>query len=126
MSNVNGIVVAIHIGPESGGPLAPVESVRAVAGEGLEGDRYFTGRGTFSAEERETDEHVTLIEAESIENFNAEYGASLTPIDTRRNIVTRGIPLNDLVGREFSIGDVRLYGHRLCEPCAHLAKLTDG
>lgn len=100
------------------------ERVRAVAGRGLEGDRYFSGIGTFSPQLQKPDFEITLIEKENIERYVAETGRAFTAQDARRNIVTGGIPLNDLVGREFSLGTVRLKAIRLCEPCNHLAKQT--
>lgn len=100
--------------------MLSVAEVRAVAGKGLAGDRYFNQPG----KRLEGDREVTLIEMEAIENFEREYGVKFQPQESRRNIVTRGVPLNDLVGREFQIGETRLRGLRLCEPCTHLARLS--
>jgi len=95
------------------------------AGQGIEGDRYFFGNGTFSEKLNGLpDREVTLIEAEEIDRFNAQQGLSLNYGDMRRNIITRGIRLNDLVDRQFRIGAVEFRGIRLCEPCAHLAELV--
>jgi MOSC domain-containing protein YiiM len=116
-------VTAILISAAPAGPVQAVEIARAIAGRGLEGDRYAAGQGTFS-DKPGTGRQVTLIEAEAIEAYEAESGESLTPAEARRNIVTRGVRLNDLVGREFMIGDVRVLGCRLCEPCTHLERLT--
>ena len=124
----NGVVVSLHIAPVASEPPVSVNEVRAVPGRGLEGDRYFKRTGTYSdkpgpggaAPARE----VTLIEIEAIEALDREAGIKLDPGDSRRNIVTRGVPLNHLVGREFHVGEVRLRGIRLCEPCAHLEQLT--
>ena len=98
--------------------------VRAVPGLGLEGDRYFSGTGTFSPHPRKPDFEVTLIEQEKIAAFAAESGLPFTAALARRNLVTEGVDLNGFVGREFSIGAVRLFGMRLCEPCAYLAKVS--
>lgn len=103
--------------------MVSVERVRAVAGQGLEGDRYFTQTGTYSKKPR-PDREVTLIEVEAIEALAREYKIALEPGAARRNIVTRGVPLNHLVGREFRVGDVTVRGLRLCEPCAHLERLS--
>jgi MOSC domain-containing protein YiiM len=103
--------------------MVQVDSVRAVAGKGLEGDRYANGAGTYSGQPG-TGRQVTLIEAEAIESLAREYDVELDPAESRRNIVTRGLPLNHLVGREFRVGEVTLRGMRLCEPCGHLEKLT--
>jgi MOSC domain-containing protein YiiM len=101
----------------------PVPEVTAVAGRGLEGDRYFAGDGTFY-EERKEGQDLTLIEAEAIEGLAREHGIELGPGESRRNVVTRGIGLNELVGRRFRVGEVECVGQRLCDPCSHLQKLT--
>ncbi len=119
MASVEGIYVAA----EAEGETRPVESVRAVPGQGLEGDRYFAGCGTFF-EERKPGQDVTLIEAEALEALAAEHGVELAPGEARRNVVTRGIGLNDLVGRRFRVGEVECVGDRLCDPCSHLEKIT--
>ncbi len=99
-------------------------SGRAVAGRGLEGDRYFFGIGTFSPATQKPDYEVTLIESENIEAFIRTSGRAFSAFDARRNLVTLGIALNDLVAREFSVGAVRMKGVRLCESCNYLAKKT--
>ena len=99
-----------------------VEQATAHAGRGLEGDRYFDARGTFS-DPHATGNDLTLIEAEVLEQLTLPQ-AGLAPQDARRNVVTRGIDLNALVGRRFAIGAVTCVGRRLCEPCAHLQRLT--
>jgi MOSC domain-containing protein YiiM len=103
--------------------MESVREIRAQSGQGLEGDRYFKQAGTFS-KKGEPDREITLIEIEAIEALQNEKGVKLDPGASRRNIVTRGVPLNHLVGLEFSAGEVKLRGLRLCEPCSHLAKLT--
>lgn len=107
--------------------MEPRERVRAVPARGLEGDRYFAGNGAFSRRAvpgREVTE-VTLIEAEVIEHLQREHGLDVTGPDSRRNIVTRGIELNPLLGREFKVGNVRLRGASLCEPCVSLVPLPE-
>lgn len=121
---MEGTIIEINIAPEPSAPMQPIAEARAVPGRGIEGDRYYNGGGTFSGDTHEADSEVTLVEAEKIEAFNGEYGTSFLPAEMRRNIVTRGIELNDLAGREFTIGGVRFLGHGLCEPCAHLQKVT--
>src|SRR5262249_27253805 len=93
------------------------------AGRGLVGDRYFLKDGTFSAKDG-PDREVTLIESEALEGLAREYEITLAAAQSRRNLVTRGVPLNHLVGRTFTIGPVTLRGIRLCEPCDHLESLT--
>jgi len=102
--------------------MARVDAVRAVPGRGLEGDRYFERRGSWSDQDGPQRE-VTLVEAEALEALAAN-GIDVTLGDSRRNIVTRDVPLNHLVGSEFTVGDVRLRGVKLCEPCAHLERVS--
>jgi MOSC domain-containing protein YiiM len=120
----NGSVHSIHIVAVASEPTVSVEEVRAVEGKGLEGDRYFSGDGSWSKTPG-TGRQVTLIELETIEALERDYEMTIEPGQARRNIVTRRVALNHLVGREFSVGEVRLRGLRLNEPCNHLASLTD-
>jgi hypothetical protein len=106
-----GSVEAIWVAPAAGSPAASVEAVRALPGHGLEGDRHVTGDGTFPS--GLPGSALTLIEREVCDSFTP----ALAPDEHRRNVVTAGIDLNRLVGREFAIGDVRCRGMRLCEPC---------
>ena len=122
MSNAE--IINIFITSTGGAPLRAVETVNAIAGQGLEGDRYGSGNGTFSKSKTSASMQVTLIESEAIEGLEREYGIKLEAARSRRNLLTRGIALNHLVNREFSIGDVRIRGIKLCEPCGHLEKLT--
>src|SRR5436190_13633936 len=117
-----GQLVGIFVSPKAKVPTSSVQRARAVPGKGIEGDRYFTAEGTFS-KPREPDDQVTLIEEEAVAAVVVETGKPLTPGETRRNLVTRGVPLNHLVGKEFFVGSVRLKGHGLCEPCSHLENL---
>ena len=119
----NDAVVSIYIAPAARAPMTAVERARAVPGKGLTGDRYFSQSGTFSNKPG-PDREVTLIEIEAIEALKRDYKIELSPGDSRRNIITRGVPLNHLAGREFRVGGVKLRGLRLCEPCSHLEGLT--
>ena len=121
--NPAGTVVSLHIAPAGMAPMTSVEEVYAVSGKGLEGDRYFSRIGTFS-DQPGTGRDVTLIEVEAMAALRRDYQIELAPGESRRNIVTRGVPLNHLVGIEFAVGAVMLRGARLCEPCSHLEKLT--
>ncbi|MCH7579682.1 MAG: MOSC domain-containing protein [Chloroflexi bacterium] len=112
----DGTVVLISIARAGGDATASTDQVRAVAGRGLEGDRYFNNAGTFSNSPG-AGRAVTLIESEAIDAVARDCGCELDYKDTRRNIVTRGVALNDLIDREFRVGGVRLRGVRLCEPC---------
>lgn len=115
-------VEAIFITPKSAQPMQSVDSVEAVVAKGLKGDRKFCDS---SHPKKDTpDREVTLIEVEAIEGVNRDYALRIEPDETRRNILTRGVALNHLVGREFTIGPVRLRGLMLCEPCTHLEAMT--
>ena len=105
-------VVAIHLGAPRKPELWEVESVRAAAGKGLEGDRYFFADGA------EPGRALTLVEEECVEDVGLQPGA------TRRQLTTRGVRLNDLVGKRFRVGEVECYGVELCEPCTHLEGMT--
>jgi MOSC domain-containing protein YiiM len=105
----------IFIRPPGGNPTIEQRSVRVVAGAGIEGDRYFDAHD-------EPGQNVTFVEAEAIESFALEYGRPLDLSATGRNVVTRGVRLNELVGREFIIGSVRFRGVELCEPCLTLGE----
>jgi len=117
-----GIVESINIAPSANAPMVSVEEANAVPGKGLQGDRYFLRQGTFY--KPQPDRELTLIEAEAIEAFRADAKVDFGLGDSRRNVVTRGVPLNHLVGKEFWLGDVKVRGLKLCEPCSHLQKLT--
>jgi MOSC domain-containing protein YiiM len=123
---VNGRVEAIHIADAKGRTPRPVDRIEAVAGVGLSGDRYASGTGTFSrpVERRGSGRDLTLVEAEELEALALDFGIELAPGETRRNVTTRGIRLNELVGRRFRIGDTLCEGIRLCEPCTYLEGLT--
>jgi MOSC domain-containing protein YiiM len=119
-----GTLVGIYIAECAGGPMRAVQQAELVSGQGIAGDRYFAGRGKFSPAVQDESHQVTLIEIEQIERFNSANGMTFGAADLRRNLVTEGIGLNNLVGSEFAVGDVVLKGVRLCEPCEYLARLT--
>jgi len=105
-------VEAIHLGAERVPQLWTVQSVRALAGKGLEGDRHFHDEGAPPGQA------ITLVEAEEVEH------AGLQPGDTRRQVTVRGVRLNELIGKRFLVGSVECYGVELCEPCSHLEEMT--
>jgi MOSC domain-containing protein YiiM len=124
MTSTTGKIVAIVTTSEAGAPLQPVAQACLESGRGLVGDRYYQHSGTFSEKLKDgADWELTLIESEEIQRFNQSQGLALPAGSFRRNIVTSGIRLNDLVGRRFKVGSATLEGMRLCEPCAHLGKL---
>jgi len=112
------VVEAIHIARERAAPTEPVERIRAVAGRGLEGDRHFGEHEPGSGHD------LTLVAAESIEALGEGQGIVLEPGQTRRQITTRGVDVNALVGRRFTVGEVEAVGIELCEPCNHLQSMT--
>jgi MOSC domain-containing protein YiiM len=120
---VEGILEAIYITAKSGGPMQSVAQVHAFPGRGLEGDRYFLAPGA-SAKDNKADRQITLIEAEAVEALGQEQGIAVSAADIRRNLVLRGVQLNQLVSKRFKVGEVTLRGIRLCEPCQYLAKRT--
>ena len=118
-----GEVVSIHIAPDEGEPVVEVDQVRAIEGRGLEGDRYYIKSGKMSRKD-DPGREVTLIEAEAVGALARDYGVELTPGESRRNIMVRGVPLNHLRGVEFQVGEAVLRGVKLCEPCGYLEGLT--
>lgn len=116
-------VVALHIAAAAAAPMQSVTSAMALAGRGLQGDRYFNQIGTYS-DHPGTGRDVTLIESEALEALQRDYQIALDPALSRRNLTTRGVALNHWVGSEFRIGAAVLRGMRLCEPCLHLERLA--
>jgi MOSC domain-containing protein YiiM len=119
----SGTIAAIFVAPTAGAPMEARTSVAASTGVGLDGDRYATGAGRYSDTGRGPRD-VTLIEREAVDAVRAETGIDVLEIETRRNIVTEGVPLNHLVGRTFRVGEVLLRGVKLSEPCAYLEELV--
>ena len=103
--------------------MKSVEEVRAWPGRGLEGDRYSRKAGTYSDRDG-ADREITLIETEALDALLRDYGVALDPGETRRNVATRGVPLNHFVGRVFRVGEATARGLRLCEPCSHMERLA--
>jgi MOSC domain-containing protein YiiM len=118
-----GRIESIHIANTAEATMRGVAEITAIAGVGVEGDRYATRTGTFSAKHK-PGRQITLIEGEAIEALERDLGLKLAPGEARRNLVTRGVALNHLVGRDFTVGAARLRGHELCEPCNDLARMT--
>jgi MOSC domain-containing protein YiiM len=116
-----GRVVEINISPEYERLPEAVDRIAAVAGRGLEGDRYFLAEGE---PKPNRDRDLTLIATEALQALEAEHGIALSAAESRRNVATRGIDLNALEGRRFAVGEVECEGIELCEPCSHLQGLT--
>lgn len=117
-----GAVVSVHIGSVAGEPMMEVARAQAIEGTGLAGDRYAEGAGTYSRK-KGPDRQVTLIEIEAIEALARDLDIHLDAGQSRRNIVTRGVPLNHLVGADFQVGEARMRGVRLNEPCGYFENL---
>ena len=107
-------VVAIHVAPQRGGACVPLERGTLVPGRGIEGDHHHAQPSGVPASE------VTFIEAETVEAFNAATGLGVDAAGTRRNVLTRGVELNPLVGQRFVVGTAVLEGLEPCDPCATL------
>lgn len=119
----HGKVLGIYTAPARKEPMVAQQEVHVIPGKGIEGDRYFKGNATYS-DRPGPHRELTLIELESIDALEREYGYRLEPEKSRRNVLVSGVPLNHLIEREFTIGDVRLRGLLLCEPCANLAETS--
>jgi hypothetical protein len=121
----SGEVIGIYVATAKTAAMQSLAKTRAIAGKGLAGDRYAARAGTFTPRsDRLRGYDVTLIESEALASLALPDGGRLAPEESRRNLVTTGIDLNALVGREFRVGEVRAFGQRLCEPCVHLQRLT--
>jgi MOSC domain-containing protein YiiM len=105
----------IYIRPPSSKTQTEVDEIQVVAGAGIVGDRYFERQD-------EPGQNITFIEAEVIEAFLSAHGRPLDLSVTGRNVVTRGVRLNELVGKEFMVGGLRFHGVELCEPCLGLGQ----
>jgi MOSC domain-containing protein YiiM len=122
MAGWKGEVLAIHVTPEEDGDPAPVAEVRVLEGRGLEGDRYAALAET--KDDFEPKQQVTFIEQEALEALERDYGLRVTGAESRRNVLTRGAPLNHLIDRRFRVGDCEFVGRELCEPCGYLQSKT--
>jgi MOSC domain-containing protein YiiM len=115
-------VIALFIGPTENGPVTQVDSVEAVAGSGLVGDRYF--RGTYPEDRWEPKVEVTIFSSEKLAAAAKEAGIEVTPQDMRRNVYTEGVDVDALIGKRFNIGEVELEGIKANPPCRHLQELA--
>ncbi len=119
-----GELLHICIAEQAGVEMEELEAANLIANVGIEGDRYSIAKGYYSYKPH-ADRQVTLIEFETLEALRRDHKIDLAPIESRRNLTTRGVPLNHLVGRHFRVGDVVLYGGRLNVPCKYLEELLD-
>lgn len=121
-----GRIAAIFVAPRAAAPMEAQREVRVMAGRGLAGDRYASSAGTWSRGDADhrPKRHVTFIESEAVVAVRRDHGVDIDASDTRRNVVTTGVALNHLVGRDFAVGGVRFRGISLCEPCTHLEEVS--
>jgi MOSC domain-containing protein YiiM len=117
-----GELSGIYVANAAAAPTVSLGEAELLSGQGIPGDRYFRGQGTFSKGDSDTD--VTLIESEALAAAANDDDVAITAGEARRNLVTQDVPLNHLVGKEFFVGQAKLRGVRLCEPCKHLERLT--
>lgn len=117
MGEAQGTVVAVYIAGRHGELPHEVEQAVAHAGRGLEGDRNFDDSDPDSC-------NITLIEAEPFDDLQEKHGFAITPLESRRQVLVRGIDLGDFIGKRFAVGDVECEGEERCEPCNHLAKMV--
>ncbi|MSP68231.1 MAG: MOSC domain-containing protein [Alphaproteobacteria bacterium] len=118
-----GRVLSLHICARGSAPMDSPPEIACVAGKGIAGDRYLLGTGTYSAKPRE-DRQITFLEVETLRALKRDHAIDLAAAETRRNVVTEGVPLNHLVGRRFRVGAVVVEGLRLNVPCQYLEDLT--
>jgi MOSC domain-containing protein YiiM len=115
-----GTVLTLHTTKKMAEVMNKALILRCIAGKGIDGDRYMLGTGTYS-KKPEPGRQLTIIESEKLEALT-KVGLYCTSSQSRRNIVSRGISLNDLVGKKIIVGEVKLMVHRLCQPCTYLEK----
>tara|TARA_B100001063_G_scaffold54272_1_gene48303 strand:- start:154 stop:600 length:447 start_codon:yes stop_codon:yes gene_type:complete len=109
-------VYKLGISENNNKPINEVRSIDVLSNQGVVGDRHFK-------EFNDPYNQISLIESENIDHYNIKYGLNIPYIDFRRNIVTKGIQLNDLVGKKILVGNVKLEGVDLCRPCKHLSEV---
>tara|TARA_B100001250_G_C19675602_1_gene733511 strand:+ start:240 stop:683 length:444 start_codon:yes stop_codon:yes gene_type:complete len=114
MSNVSKICIA----PKSGEKMIDIDIIEVLANKGIVNDRYFD-------ENNEIDNQITLIESENIDHYNDISNSNIPYVDFRRNIITKGVRLNDLVKKKFLVGGIKLKGIRLCDPCKYLQDMLN-
>ena len=111
-------VFKLGIATDNNQPIMEVHSIEVLANKGIVGDRHFH-------DFNDPYNQISLIESENIDEYNIEFGLDIPYIDFRRNIVTKGIQLNELIGKKLKVGNVELEGIELCRPCKHLTEMLD-
>lgn len=119
-------ITGIHVTDGEGQPMRALDRANAIAGVGLEGDRYALDTGHYSPNPRaDGGRQITLIEEEAVEAAAEATGLEFTPLESRRNLATRGVELNDLIGQRFRVGETVIDGLDFCHPCKYLESVTD-
>lgn len=119
-----GELLSIHVTTASRQPMIRRDEAHLLEGVGIDGDRYAKGIDTGTYSKIPDVREVTLIEVETLEALARDHDIVLTPDEHRRNLTTRGVPLNHLVGKRFRVGEVVLEGGRLNTPCRYLDMIT--
>ena len=122
--NGSGKVVGLFVVDRRADPMRKVDQLSALAGRGIEGDRYLLGTGTYS-KKPEPGRQVTLNQSEVLTSLKDKFNITVKPEESRRNVLTEGIEINEFIGTEFLVGTVRLHAHRLTRPCEYLENLLD-
>jgi len=121
-----GVIAHLHIAARAFLPMRSMEAIELVAGKGIVGDRYMLGiEQGFYSEKPEPGRQITLFEEEALDCIRRDYGIEMTPEEHRRNVTTRGVPLNHLVGRQFRLGECLLEATRLSVPCRHIEAILE-
>ncbi|MDI3309156.1 MAG: MOSC domain-containing protein [Acetobacteraceae bacterium] len=121
-----GVIAHLHIAARAFLPMRGMEAIELVAGKGIVGDRYMLGvEQGFYSEKPEPGRQITLFEEEALDCIRRDYGIEMTPEEHRRNVTTRGVPLNHLVGRQFWLGECLLEATRLSVPCRHIEAILE-
>ena len=111
-------VIKLGITANNNQPIKEVNSIEVLANKGIVGDRHFH-------DFNDPYNQLSLIESENIDEYNIKFGLDIPYIDFRRNVVTKGIQLNELIGKKLKVGNVELEGIELCRPCKHLTEMLD-
>ncbi len=122
-SGWRGQVAYLHLSPRAFLPMRSMVSLSLVAGHGIDGDRYASDSGFYSHKPEEG-RQVTFFEEETLDALKRDHGVELSPAEHRRNVTTRGVPLNHLVGRRFRVGAAVVEATRLSVPCHHIEEVT--
>jgi len=122
-SDWHGLVTDLHITDRASAPMLAMPEITLIAGSGIQGDRYALETGYYS-DRPEPGRQITLFEIETLEALKRDHGVTFSTVEHRRNVTTRGVPLNHLVGKHFALGETLLLATRLSTPCQHIQDVT--